>query len=152
MCTVVRERVLRGDKVAPRGAWPLVSANKTSPGRHPTCSVPKYHLAATSWALPLLHMIQTSLVHPHLAPRVYWHLSPVSTSQSREAAWQTQETCISVASHSAANTGDYSSSVTPWHMLLCSAHMTVTSLYLEQGGESPSKTQSSWKLFFLVQD
>lgn len=125
------KRVLRGDKVAPRGAWPLVSANKTSP-KHPTCLVPKCHLAARSWALPPLHRIQTGPVHSQPL-EVYWHLSLASTSQSREAAWQPRRTCISVASHPAADMKDYCSSVTLWHMLLRSALMTVTSLYLEQG-------------------
>lgn len=104
----------------------------------PCSPVPKHLLAATSWALPLLHVIQTAPVHFYLMTQVYWHLSS-STFQSGEAAWQTQRTYISVALHPAADMGDYSSSVTPWHMLLHSALMTVTSLYFEQGAESHSK-------------
>lgn len=123
---------LEGTRWHPEVPGHLSLLIKPPPSRHPTCLVPKCHLAARSWALPPLYRIQTGPVHSQPL-EVYWHLSLASTSQSREAAWQPRRTCISVASHPAADMKDYCSSVTLWHTLLRSALMTVTSLYLEQG-------------------
>lgn len=130
--------VLRVDTAAPRGSRPPLPATETSLSRRSMRLAPKHHLAAPSWALPLLRVIQTAPVRFYLTTRVYWHLSS-SSFQSREAVWQTRGTYISVALHPAADVGDFSSSVTLWHVLLHSALMTVTSLYFEQGAESRSK-------------
>lgn len=134
-----RKWVLRVDTAACRGSRLLVSATEISRSRRPMRPAPKHHLAAASWALPLLHVIQTAPVHFYLTTRVYWHLSLASTFQSGEAAWQKQGTHVSVASHPAADMGDYSFLCHPWHVLLRSALMGVTSLYFEQGAESRSK-------------